>query len=354
MNMTYFGISKLATCVATLLIAATVVPGRAQESPPANSVAPASDPVPAAQSQAALTPEFEVWLTALREEAAQKGLKQSTIDSALTGLSPIPRVIELDRKQPEFTMTLQEYMSKVVSPARVERGRELMREHRALLAEVEAKYRVNPRFVVALWGIETDFGRLKGSFSVVQALATLAYDGRRSTYFRRELFDALAIIDQGHITAAAMIGSWAGAMGQNQFMPSSFLRYAVDYDGDGRRDIWTNRADVFASTANYLRTVGWREDQTWGRPVRLPSGFDVSLAKLEIQKPIGEWQSLGVRRTDGAALPAKSLSASIVLPAGSSGPAYMIYENFRVILKWNRAQFFATAVGSLADQLAGG
>jgi membrane-bound lytic murein transglycosylase B len=208
--------------------------------------------------------------------------------------------------------------------------------------------------VVALWGIETDFGRLKGGFSVVQAVATLAYDGRRSAYFRRELFDALTIIDQGHITATAMTGSWAGAMGQNQFMPSSFLRYAVDYDGDGRRDIWTNHADVFASTANYLRTVGWREDQTWGRPVRLPKAFDVSMAKLEVQKPIAEWQALGVRRTDGAALPAKDLSASIVLPAGNGGPAYMIYENFRVILKWNRAQFFATAVGSLADQLAGG
>jgi membrane-bound lytic murein transglycosylase B len=364
MNTTFPRIPALATIVAALLTAASVIPGQAQETPPAAAETPAAatqqtpaTPAtedPAAQNLAALTPEFEAWLQGVRVEAAQKGLKQTTIDSALTGLTPIPRVIELDRKQPEFTMTLQEYMSRVVSPARIERGRQLLREHRALLAEVEAKYRVNPRFVVALWGIETDFGRLKGGFSVVQALATLAFDGRRSAYFRRELFDALTIIDQGHITATAMTGSWAGAMGQNQFMPSSFLRYAVDYDGDGRRDIWGNHADVFASTANYLRTVGWREDQTWGRPVKLPKGFDTVLAKLEVQKPIAEWQALGVRRTDGTALPARNLSASIVFPAGNGGPAYMIYENFRVILKWNRAQFFATAVGSLADQLAGG
>lgn len=298
--------------------------------------------------------DFETWLAVLRQEAAARGLKPATIEAALTGLTPIPRVIELDRKQPEFTMTFQDYMDRAVSPARVERGRELMREHRALLAEVEAKYRVPPRFVVALWGIETDFGRLKGSFPVVQALATLAYDGRRSAYFRRELFDALSIIDQGHITPDTMIGSWAGAMGQNQFMPSSFLRYAVDYDGDGRRNIWTSHADVFASTANYLKTVGWREDQTWGRPVALPTGFDLGQAKLEIQKPLEEWQALGVRRMDGADLPGRTLSASIVLPAGAGGPAFMIYENFRVILRWNRAQFFATAVGQLADRLAGG
>jgi membrane-bound lytic murein transglycosylase B len=298
--------------------------------------------------------DFDTWLANLRQEAAARGLKPSTIEAALTGLTPIPRVIELDRKQPEFTMSFQDYMDRAVSPARVERGRELMREHRALLSEVEAKYRVPARFVVALWGIETDFGRLKGSFPVVQALATLAYDGRRSAYFRRELFDALAIVDQGHITADTMIGSWAGAMGQNQFMPSSFLRYAVDHDGDGRRNIWTSHADVFASSANYLRTVGWREDQTWGRPVTLPPGFDLGVAKLEIQKPIEEWQALGVRRADGNDLPGRSLPASIVLPAGLAGPPFMIYENFRVILKWNRAQFFATAVGQLADRLAGG
>jgi membrane-bound lytic murein transglycosylase B len=347
-------LSAFAAFATTLVLAATSVSTRAQEAPTTAPEPTASSPEPAAPSQAALTPEFSAWLDGVRQESLQRGLKQATIDAALTGLVPIPRVIELDRKQPEFTLTLDEYMARAVSPARVERGRELLREHRALLAEIEAKFHVNRRFVVALWGIETDFGRLKGSFPVVQALATLAFDGRRSAYFRRELFDALSIIDQGHITPETMTGSWAGAMGQNQFMPSSFLRYAVDYDGDGKRDIWTNHADVFASTANYLRTVGWRDDLTWGRPVRLPKGFDYNLAKLEIQKPIEDWQALGVRRTDGSPLPSRNLSASIILPGGNSGPAFMIYENFRVILKWNRAQFFATAVGSLADRLGGG
>jgi membrane-bound lytic murein transglycosylase B len=353
--------SALAASAAILWLTGAEIPVWSQEQAPANAEQPAAAPqaTPPAQdsaapNQAALTTEFESWLQGVRTEAAQRGLKPTTIESALTNIPPIPRVIELDRKQPEFTLTLQDYMARAVSPARVERGRELLREHRALLAEVEAKYKVHPRFVVALWGIETDFGRLKGSFPVVQALATLAYDGRRSAYFRRELFDALMIIDQGHVTAAAMTGSWAGAMGQNQFMPSSFLRYAVDYDGDGRRDIWSNHADVFASTANYLRTVGWREDQTWGRPVKLPQNFDTGIAKLGIQKSIAEWHALGVRRTDGTTLPMKDLQASIVFPAGTSGPPFMIYENFRVILRWNRAQFFATAVGSLADRLVGG
>jgi membrane-bound lytic murein transglycosylase B len=366
MTYTTIRLWAAAASAAALLVAGTSPPSRAQEAPaaatepattatePGAAASPSTSQDTTPPSQAALTPEFETWLQGVRDEGLQRGLKQSTIDAALTGLVPIPRVIELDRKQPEFTMTLQDYMARVVSPARIERGRELMREHRALLAEVEAKFHVQRRFVVALWGIETDFGRLKGGFPVVQALATLAFDGRRSAYFRRELFDALSIIDQGHITPEAMIGSWAGAMGQNQFMPSSFLRYAVDHDGDGRRDIWTNHADVFASTANYLRTVGWRDDLTWGRPVRVPKGFDYGLAKLEIQKPIEEWHSLGVRRTDGSALPSRNLSASIIVPGGNSGPAFMIYENFRVILKWNRAQFFATAVGSLADRLAGG
>ena len=300
------------------------------------------------------TTDFETWLEGVRQEAAARGLKAATIDSALTGITPLKRVIELDRKQPEFTLTLDDYMRRVVAPNRVKKGRKRLAEHRVLLEEVAAKYRVQPRFIVALWGIETDFGRLKGGFSVIQALASLAFDGRRSAYFRKELFNALTIIDQGHITAKEMIGSWAGAMGQNQFMPSSFLNYAVDYDGDGRRNIWTSRADVFASTANYLKKVGWRNNQTWGRAVRLPDRFDASLIGLKVRKPLPEWQALGIRRVDGAALPGRDLTGSIVLPGGEGGPAYIVYENYRAILRWNRAHFFATAVGSLADRMTGG
>lgn len=295
---------------------------------------------------------FAGFLDGVRSEARARGLKEATISSALDGLAPIERVVELDRRQPEFTLTFDQYMRRVVSAQRVEKGRARLAEHRGILDRVARAYRVQPRFIVALWGIETDFGRVRGSFPIIAALATLAHDGRRSRYFRKELFNALTIIDQGHISARAMIGSWAGAMGQNQFMPSSFLRYAVDHDGDGRRDIWTNRADVFASTANYLREVGWRDDQTWGRPVRLPSGFAPELLGLKTRKGLAAWQELGVRRADGTDLPGRNLAASILRP-GEDGPPFAVYDNYRAILKWNRSHLFAVAVGSLADRIAG-
>lgn len=299
------------------------------------------------------TPEFREWLEGVRAEAVKRGLKPETISSSLDGLKPIPRVIELDRKQPEFTLTLNQYLSRVVNKNRVIKGRRLLKENAALLAEVTAKHPVQPRFIVALWGIETDFGRLTGGFSVIRALATLAHDGRRSAYFRKELFNALTIVDQGHITAEKMMGSWAGAMGQSQFMPSSFLNYAVDYNGDGRRDIWTTRADVFASAANYLTGVGWKNDQTWGRKVTLPPGFDASLISLKSRKRLSEWQALGVRRADGTDLPTRDLMAALVKPSKSDPAVYAVYDNYNAILRWNRSNFFATAVGTLSDRIAG-
>lgn len=298
-------------------------------------------------------PGFDAWLEGVRQEARERGLKEATIESALSDISPIKRVVELDRRQPEFKLTLDRYLSRVVSKARIEKGRARLAEHGTLLKEVSAKYKVQPRFIVALWGIETDFGRYLGGFPVIPALASLAYDGRRSAYFRKELFNALTVIDRGHIGAKDMMGSWAGAMGQNQFMPSSFLRYAVDYDGDGRRDIWGTHADIFASSANYLSKVGWRGDQTWGRKVRLPNGFDRALIGLKVRKGLRDWQRLGVRRPDGRDLPARNLRSSILLPGGADGSAYVVYDNFRAILRWNRSNLFATAVGSLADRIAG-
>lgn len=298
-------------------------------------------------------PGFDAWLEGVRQEARERGLKEATIESALSDISPIKRVVELDRRQPEFKLTLDRYLSRVVSKARIEKGRARLAEHGTLLKEISAKYKVQPRFIVALWGIETDFGRYLGGFPVIPALASLAYDGRRSAYFRKELFNALTVIDRGHIGAKDMMGSWAGAMGQNQFMPSSFLRYAVDYDGDGRRDIWGTHADIFASSANYLSKVGWRGDQTWGRKVRLPNGFDRALIGLKVRKGLRDWQRLGVRRPDGRDLPARNLRSSILLPGGADGSAYVVYDNFRAILRWNRSNLFATAVGSLADRIAG-
>ncbi|MHA1114332.1 MAG: lytic murein transglycosylase, partial [Alphaproteobacteria bacterium] len=269
------------------------------------------------------------------------------------GVAPIPRVIELDRRQPEFTLTLKQYLDRVVPATRVAKGRAKLRENQALLDEVGARFGVQPRFIVALWGIETDFGRVDGGFPVVAALATLAHDGRRSAYFRKELLNALHILEEGHIAPAAMKGSWAGAMGQSQFMPSSFRRFAVDYDGDGRRDIWRTRADVFASAANYLARSGWKGDQTWGRAVRPPDGFDAATAGLKVRRGLRDWQRLGVRRADGSDLPSRNLAASVLFPAGPQGPAFVVYENFRVILKWNRSNYFALAVGLLADRIGG-
>ena len=231
--------------------------------------------------------EFDAWRSNLRTEAVAKGISASLFDEAFQNVAPIARIIELDRNQPEFTLTLSTYLQKVVSGTRAKKARIRIEEHKDILAEVSAKYGVQPRFIVALWGIETNFGQHTGGFSVVAALATLAYDGRRSAYFRKELLNALTILQEGHIKPADMKGSWAGAMGQSQFMPSSFLSYATDWDGDGRRDIWTTQNDVFASIANYLSSVGWRDDLTWGREVKVPAGLDAaSLSKAKTKKTI--------------------------------------------------------------------
>lgn len=304
--------------------------------------------------RAAEPPPFEDWLTELRAEAKQRGIRERTLDEAFAGVRPIPRVIELDRRQPEFTLTFRQYMDRVVPQARVEKGRQKLGENQALLSEIGGKFGVQPRFLVAFWGIETDFGRVTGGFPVVPALATLAYDGRRSAYFRKELMFALEILDAGHVTPKNMVGSWAGAMGQTQFMPSSFKSFAIDYDKDGRIDLWTNKADVFASAANYLKRSGWKADQTWGRPARLPEGFDPKLAGTGVIKTLSEWQRLGVRRADGGDLPKRDLSASVVIAEGTNGGAFLVYDNYRTILKWNRSTFFAVAVGSLADRIDGG
>ncbi len=308
-------------------------------------------PAGAAEEQAV---DFAGWLEALRAEALGQGISAATLDAALAGVEPIPRVIELDRSQPETTLTFEQYMDRVVPNSRVEKGRARLRENAAALEAVRAAFGVQPRFIVALWGIETNFGQHTGGFSVIASLATLAHDGRRSAYFRAELLDALRILEQGHITPAAMMGSWAGAMGQSQFMPSSFVRFALDFDGDGKRDIWATKADVFGSAANYLAKSGWRGDQTWGRKVSLPDNFDVSLADLKISKPLAGWQALGVRRANGQNLPiVAGMMGSIVFPGGEGGPAFLVYDNFKTTLKWNRSTYFAMAVGHLADRIAG-
>jgi len=296
--------------------------------------------------------KFIEWLDGVRTEARASGISETILDQSLTGVEPIPRIIELDRNQPESTITFTQYIDRIVNATRVKKGRALYDKHRVILDQVGAEFGVQPRFIVALWGIETNFGGFTGGFPVVSALATLAYDGRRSEYFRSELMKALQILEEGHIAPKDMKGSWAGAMGQSQFMPSSFLAYAHDHDGDGAKDIWNTQADVFASAANYLKGVGWNDDLTWGREVRVPEGFDASQASLDVVRSIAEWQQLGVRRVDGTNLPARDIQASIILPGGPGQPAFMIYDNYRATLRWNRSHYFATAVGLLSDRIA--
>jgi membrane-bound lytic murein transglycosylase B len=297
--------------------------------------------------------DFATWLAGLRQEAAAAGIRPATLDRALNGIEPIPRVIELDRQQPENTITYEAYLRFVLKPERRKQARLELRQNRAVLATVARRYGVEPRFIIALWGIETGFGKVTGKFPVIASLATLAYDGRRSAFFRGELIAALRIVDEGDIDPQDMLGSWAGAMGQSQFMPSSYLRFAVSYSGDGKGDIWRRREDVFASIANYLAQSGWRAKEGWGRQARLPAGFDPALIGMSVRKPVADWRKLGIRRGDGGRLPASHTEASVVNPDGSSGPAFLVYANYRVLLKWNNSSFFATAVGMLADSMEG-
>ncbi len=314
-----------------LVIAAVLLPGQAIAEPDA---------------------KFLEWLDGVRTEARANGISDPILERSLAGVEPIPRIIELDRNQPESTITFTQYISRIVNSTRVKIGRAKLDEHRDILEQVGQKFGVQPRFIVALWGIETNFGQFTGGFPVVNALATLAYDGRRSAYFRAELMKAFQILEEGHISPEDMKGSWAGAMGQSQFMPSSFLAYAHDHNGDGAKDIWNTQADVFASAANYLKGVGWDNNLTWGREIKLPAGFDVSQASLDVVKSIADWQQLGIRRTDGADLPTRDIQASIILPGGAGQPAFMIYGNYRATLRWNRSHYFATAVGLLSDRIA--
>jgi membrane-bound lytic murein transglycosylase B len=295
------------------------------------------------------TQPFPIWLDGVRQEALAKGISPATLAKALDGLEPIPRVIELDRRQIEGRITYQEYRDRLLSAERIERGRELLREHRALLERVAADYRVQPRFIVALWGIETNYGTWSGSTPVIGALATLAHDGRRADFFRGELMDALAILDEGNVEVENMLGSWAGAMGQSQFMPSSYARNAVDYDGDGRRDIWASLPDVFASIANYLAKAGWNDRRTWGREVGLPATMVDGVDGLKVRRSLPDWHDLGVRCADGAPLPVVALDASLLRTDDGLGPAYLVYDNFRVLMAWNRSTYFGLTVGQLAD-----
>lgn len=292
---------------------------------------------------------FQEWLKGVRQEALEAGVSQAVLDRAFRQLKPIPRVIELDRSQPEFKLTFQQYLDRMVSGKTVRDGRQMYREHRDLLNGISDQYGVEPQYIVALWGMETRYGKITGGYPVIDVLATLAYDGRRSEFFRAELIRALKILEEGHIALEDMDGSWAGAMGQVQFMPSSFASYAVDQDGDGRRDIWGNVPDALASAANYLLKSGWKPNQGWGGEVKLPVGFDSKITDKMV-KPLKEWRTMGLSGKGIEGDP--DCLAHLVTPDHNNGRVFLAYPNYRVILKWNRSNYFAIAVGTLADRIA--
>ncbi|MFC1665702.1 lytic murein transglycosylase [Pseudomonadota bacterium] len=307
-------------------------------------------------SQEAFSQEqtFDLWLEELKQEAIIKGITKKTLAATLSDLSPQPKVLELDRWQPEFSQTFTRYLKKRVTEERIARGKELLSKHQILLKKMQGKYSVQPEYLVSFWGLESNYGDYTGGFSTIRALATLAYDTRRSVFFRKELFAALRIIDSGHVKADQMSSSWAGALGQLQFMPSTFENYGIDGNGDGKIDLWNTLEDVFASAANYLSKFGWKDNQRWGREIQLPDNFNYSLAQSSISYSMSEWKKLGITLANGQKLPQITMTGSIVLPAGASGPAFLTHKNFRTTMVWNRSSYYAIAVGHLADRFVGG
>jgi membrane-bound lytic murein transglycosylase B len=301
-----------------------------------------------------LSPEdFSGCVAALQGTARDRGVSPRVVDEVLGTVRYLENVIELDRRQPEFTQPFTEYYNRRVTTERVRRGRDLLAAHRPLFDRVQNEYGVPAHYLAAFWGLETNFGSYFGNTAVPDSLATLACDPRRSRFFTEELMAALEIIDAGDVAAGNMVGSWAGAMGHVQFMPSIFLRYALDADGDGRRDLWGSVPDAMTSAARFLADLGWQPGMRWGREVRLPDGFDYALAGRDQRRPLHEWVDIGVTDAYGRPLPRAEVPAALLVPSGHRGPAFLVYRNFDVIMGWNRSEFYALSVGRLADEIAG-
>lgn len=298
--------------------------------------------------------DFDRCVAELRDHALEQGIAGSVTSRVLAGIEPLERVIEQDRSQPEFTRSFRDYLERRITEQRIEKGRTLYKQHSKLLNRITQETGVPGRYLIAFWGLETNFGRYTGKMPIPRALATLACDRRRSEYFTRELVSALRLIERGDVEAGAMEGSWAGAMGQMQFMPSVYLDHAVDADGSGQVDLWNSVPDALTSAGHLLESLGWSEEERWGREVQLPEGFDYSLAEgLSHKRLLSEWRELGLRNAFGGELPRADMKASLLLPSGHEGPAFLVYDNFRVIMGWNQSEFYALAVGHLADRIVG-
>ena len=294
------------------------------------------------------------WTAGFRIRALAGGISEQTFDAAFQGVTYSADVITKDRNQSEFTKTIWDYLDSAASDDRIENGKKALRRNIDLLEKIEARYGVDKEIVVAIWGLESAYGTFRGDYPLIGSLATLAYDGRRGAFFEAQLIAALRILENGDTTANKMTGSWAGAMGHTQFIPTSYLTFAVDFIGDGKRDIWSDDpADALASTAAYLAKSGWRKGAPWGLEITLPPGYDYSVSTERIKKPVAEWQALGLRGTDGQDLPDHGL-ASLLLPAGARGAPFLIFANFQVIEKYNTADAYVIGVGHLADRIKGG
>ncbi|NMH63667.1 lytic murein transglycosylase [Shewanella salipaludis] len=297
--------------------------------------------------------EFATCVTGLQAKARAAGLSPETVDTTVAQLRLVPRVLELDRKQPEFSQTFGNYFNQRVTDWRVAEGRRLLAEHKPLLARLTAQHGVPAQYLLAFWGLETNFGRYKGKMPVLDSLATLACDPRRSDYFTSELIQALKLKERYGFESKDMVGSWAGAMGHTQFMPSAYGKYALDGDGDGRADLWHSTEDALTSAANFLQHLGWKRDERWGREVLLPEEFDYRHLGRQQAQPLSEWAKLKLKRANGRSLPTADMRAALYVPAGHTGPAFLGYDNFEVIMRWNRSAFYAIAVGHLADRIVG-
>jgi membrane-bound lytic murein transglycosylase B len=299
-----------------------------------------------ADAQAASFPSL---LSSIAAEARAKGVSSATIDRAFAGVTLNQKVLELYHHQPEFTLTWAQYRARVITDQKIGNGRAAYQQHARTFYGVDARYRVTAGVIAGIWGIESAYGQITGNYGVVEALATLTWEGHRAPFFRSELIDALRIIDHGDVSPGRMTGSYAGAMGQPQFMPDSYLRFAVDMDGDGRRDIWTSTPDVLGSIANYLARSGWRYGEPWGQPIRVPPGFDAGMAGRENRKPLAQWMQLGVTRIDGSPFDRGDVMGAVLMPDGAGGEAFMVYANFAAIRRYNPSDFYALAVGLLGD-----
>ncbi|GGP39101.1 lytic murein transglycosylase [Shewanella saliphila] len=297
--------------------------------------------------------DFATCVINLQQKAKVAGISQHIIDTTVANLKYVPRVIELDNQQPEFTTTFGDYFEKRVTTWRVEQGRKMLAKHHDLLTQLTHDYGVPGQYIVAFWGLETNFGSYKGSMPVLDSLATLACDPRRSDYFTGELLQALKLKQQYQFDDSKMVGSWAGAMGHTQFMPTNYRKYAVDGDGDGVADLWNSEADALTSAANFLQHLGWQADERWGREVLLPANYSFEYLGSKSTLPLSQWHALNIKKTNGQAISTPDMQAALYLPAGHTGPAFLGYANFNVIMRWNRSEFYAISVGHLADRING-